>query len=60
MSQNSVVKILISAAIVLLIIWVIQYKSEVKFPDEVEASLPEVIDFNFHIKPILSDRCFAC
>jgi hypothetical protein len=22
--------------------------------------LPEVIDFNFHIKPILSDRCFAC
>ncbi len=23
-------------------------------------SLPEVVDFNFHIKPILSDRCFAC
>ena len=22
--------------------------------------LPEVIDFNFHIKPILSDRCFTC
>lgn len=22
--------------------------------------LPEIIDFNFHIKPILSDRCFAC
>jgi len=22
--------------------------------------LPEVVDFNFHIKPILSDRCFAC
>ena len=21
---------------------------------------PEVIDFNFHIKPILSDRCYAC
>ena len=32
-------------------------------PDEVvlaEAELPETIDFNFHIKPILSDRCFAC
>src|SRR5688500_13823540 len=22
--------------------------------------LPEKVDFNFHIKPILSDRCFAC
>jgi len=22
--------------------------------------LPEFVDFNFHIKPILSDRCFAC
>ena len=25
-----------------------------------EAELPETIDFNFHIKPILSDRCFKC
>ncbi len=25
-----------------------------------ELGIPEVIDFNFHIKPILSDRCFAC
>ena len=24
------------------------------------AALPEQVDFNFHIKPILSDRCFAC
>ncbi|MEM7655699.1 MAG: DUF1553 domain-containing protein [Bacteroidota bacterium] len=24
------------------------------------ASLPEEIDYNFHVKPILSDRCFAC
>ncbi|MCB0689812.1 MAG: DUF1549 domain-containing protein, partial [Saprospiraceae bacterium] len=22
--------------------------------------LPEVVDFNYHIKPLLSDRCFAC
>ena len=22
-------------------------------------SLPDVVDFNFHIKPILSDRCFV-
>ena len=24
------------------------------------ASLPEVVDFNFHIRPILSDRCYKC
>ena len=22
--------------------------------------IPDKIDFNFHVKPILSDRCFAC
>ena len=22
--------------------------------------LPEVVDYNFHIKPIISDRCFKC
>ena len=25
-----------------------------------EKRLPEVVDFNFHVKPILSDRCFKC
>ncbi|MCB0669331.1 MAG: hypothetical protein KDC80_26085, partial [Saprospiraceae bacterium] len=24
------------------------------------SKLPDYIDYNFHIKPILSDRCFAC
>ncbi len=28
--------------------------------DSLQATLPEKVDFNFHIKPILSDRCFAC
>ena len=27
---------------------------------ESERQLPKVVDFNFHVKPILSDRCFAC
>lgn len=34
-----------------------------KMPEEVELAydkLPEVIDFNFHVKPILSDRCYSC
>ena len=28
--------------------------------EEIAAQLPATVDFNFHIKPILSDRCFAC
>lgn len=24
------------------------------------ASMPDVVDYNFHIKPIISDRCFKC
>jgi hypothetical protein len=27
---------------------------------EAYVGLPEVVDYNFHVKPILSDRCFAC
>lgn len=32
-------------------------------PEDVEVAynaLPESVDFNFHVKPILSDRCYAC
>ncbi|GLR18429.1 DUF1553 domain-containing protein [Portibacter lacus] len=32
-------------------------------PDEIASiyeELPEKVDFNFHVKPILSDKCFAC
>jgi len=28
--------------------------------EEEMALLPETIDFNYHVKPILSDKCFAC
>ena len=24
------------------------------------ASLPETVDFNYHVRPILSDRCYKC
>src|SRR5213593_3481243 len=24
------------------------------------AQLPDKVDFNYHIKPLLADRCFAC
>jgi hypothetical protein len=32
-------------------------------PEAIEKAyedLPEAIDFNYHVKPILSDKCFAC
>lgn len=32
-------------------------------PEEVEleySDLPDQIDYNFHVKPILADRCYAC
>ena len=29
-------------------------------PAENTASKKEKIDFNYHVKPILSDKCFAC
>lgn len=29
-------------------------------PADIAATLPEVVDYNFHIKPILSDRCYTC
>ncbi|WP_428653536.1 DUF1553 domain-containing protein [Runella sp.] len=35
----------------------------VEIPQDVEkaaANLPEKLDYNLHVKPILSDRCFAC
>ena len=28
--------------------------------EAIAKQLPKVVDFNFHVKPILSDRCFAC
>ena len=34
-------------------------KSYKAYVDRVEG-LPEKVDFNFHIRPILSDRCFSC
>lgn len=34
-----------------------------ELPDEIEVvyqTLPKKLDFNIHVKPILSDKCFAC
>lgn len=29
-------------------------------PSAIAERVPDVVDFNFHIRPILSDRCFKC
>jgi hypothetical protein len=60
MSQDQLKKIAIAVVGAVLLIWALQYKSTIKFSEAVEATLPLEIDFNLHIKPILSDRCFAC
>lgn len=44
-------------------VWLTACRSSVEKPADVvaaEATLPEKIDYNLHVKPILSDRCFAC
>ena len=37
--------------------------NQIEIPKEIltyEETLPETVDYNLHIKPILSDRCFKC
>ncbi|GAB4023000.1 hypothetical protein GCM10028808_72170 [Spirosoma migulaei] len=44
-------------------VWLTACQSSVEKPAEIvaiEATLPEKVDYNLHVKPILSDRCFAC
>ena len=55
---------LISKASLLLFLstFIIQ-SCTLSIPDKVQteySNLTEEIDFNYHIKPILSDRCFQC
>ena len=44
-------------------IWLTACHSSVEKPADInsaEANLPDKVDYNLHVKPILSDRCFAC
>jgi hypothetical protein len=60
MSKVTLAKIILFFTILLVVLWAVPFKNTVEFSEEVEAALPEQVDFNLHIKPILSDRCFAC
>ena len=49
--------------LIILLLIILISSCGIEIPDAVEAemaSLPDQIDYNFHIKPILSDRCYAC
>lgn len=49
------------SAIVLLLIFPSSCKTDqVTSTTTIKKAIPDKIDFNFHVKPILSDRCFTC
>ncbi len=44
-------------------VWLTACRSSIDKPADIvaaQASLPQTVDYNLHVKPILSDRCFAC
>ncbi len=44
-------------------VWLTACHSSIEKPADIvaaEIKLPEKVDYNLHVKPILSDRCFAC
>ncbi len=45
-------------AITCLLLW--GCATRVTTDPDILAQLPERVDYNFHIKPLLSDRCYAC
>src|SRR5690554_3432621 len=47
----------------LLVLLLLFSSCKPSLPDEVQLAyddLPEALDFNIHVKPVLSDKCFAC
>lgn len=51
------------AKFVVLVLALVTASCSLSVPHDVEIAYEELsgtIDFNFHVKPILSDRCYAC
>lgn len=57
--QSAAAKIFMLLAILLLAVVVTVWFAN-RTTDVTGAVLPEVVDYNFHIRPIFSDRCFKC
>ncbi len=51
--------VLVSLALLFLYLCSCEEK-QLDLPSNAETLIPATIDFNFHVKPILSDKCFKC
>ena len=61
MRKPEKMKQLLKIAIILYsLCWTSCQNSQTSFPPEIEMQLPEEVDFNYHVRPILSDKCYAC
>ncbi|MEM6317474.1 MAG: DUF1553 domain-containing protein [Bacteroidota bacterium] len=59
----NVAKLPLFSLFLLLLVSLMNVGCEPSIPENLEAAyaeLPEKIDFNLHIRPILSDRCWSC
>ena len=50
----------LAAALAVACITLAGCSSNVTSDPDILAQLPDRVDYNFHIKPLLSDRCYAC
>lgn len=48
------------AATILMVLWIFYGCKQHAFETTLADALPDYVDFNYHIKPILSDRCYTC
>ncbi len=54
-------ELLVSCTFIAIVFFMVGCQpKKVEFPNEIAEKLPEKIDYNLHVKPLLSDRCFAC
>lgn len=61
-SVLSKIHLLKISLLVIPLLW-LSLSCSISVPEDITkelANLPEVIDFNYHVKPILSDRCYQC
>lgn len=63
MSKKIFNRIAFVAGLIAIVIFIWNRAGKVKKPEaieKIEKSLPTIIDYNVHVKPILSDKCFLC
>lgn len=61
--MNTTTKSLYSRGFSFSLLWALFFACQAPLPEEIAGvydSLPDQVDFNFHIRPILSDRCYSC